>query len=60
MRYAHMSGNFLAAVAAHHGLLVGQADVARWLLEAMQWGRAADAQRMEMAVSDVLFCCVGS
>ncbi|KAF6264423.1 hypothetical protein COO60DRAFT_123779 [Scenedesmus sp. NREL 46B-D3] len=50
MRYAHMSGNFLAAVASHHGLLVGQAEVARWLLEAMQWSRAAEAQRKEMAV----------
>jgi hypothetical protein len=55
MRYAHMSGNFLAAVAAHHGLLVGQGDVARWLLEAVQWSRAAEAQRKEMAVS--CYCC---
>jgi hypothetical protein len=46
-----MSGNFLAAVAAHHGLLAGQPEVAKWLLEAMQWSRAAEAQRKEMAVS---------
>ncbi|WIA08396.1 hypothetical protein OEZ85_007835 [Tetradesmus obliquus] len=51
LRFPHMSGNFLAAVGAHHGLLAGQPEVARWLLEAMQWGRAADAQRKEMAVS---------
>lgn len=55
LRFPHMSGNFLAAVGAHHGLLAGQPEVARWLLEAMQWGRAADAQRKEMAVSTL--CC---
>eukprot|EP00879_Flechtneria_rotunda_P004833 GHRR01005106.1.p1 GENE.GHRR01005106.1~~GHRR01005106.1.p1 ORF type:complete len:441 (+),score=138.90 GHRR01005106.1:334-1656(+) len=48
MRYSQMTGNFLAAVASHHGLLASQPEVARWLLEAMQYSRATDMQKREM------------
>lgn len=50
MRYSHMTGNFLAAVAQHHRLLAGQPEVARWLLEAMQWAKASKTQQEEMQV----------
>lgn len=45
-----MTGNFLAAVAQHHRLLAGQPEVARWLLEAMQWAKASKPQQEEMMV----------
>lgn len=49
-RYSHMTGNFLAAIASHHGLLSGQRDLKQWLLESMQWAKASDVQRKDMQV----------
>lgn len=51
MRYSHMTGNFLAAVASHHQMLAGQQEIAGWLLEAMQWAKASKTQQEEMMVS---------
>jgi hypothetical protein len=50
-RYGHMTGNFLAAIASHHGLLANQRDIKQWLLESMQWAKASDVQRKDMQVS---------
>lgn len=50
MRYCHMTGNFLAAVAQHHRLLASQPEIARWLVEAMQWAKASKPQQEEMQV----------
>jgi hypothetical protein len=49
-RYSHMTGNFLAAVAAHHHLLANQPGLKQWLLEAMQWSKATEVQRKDMQV----------
>lgn len=49
-RYSHMTGNFLAAIASHHGLLANQRDIKQWLLESMQWAKASEVQRKDMQV----------
>jgi hypothetical protein len=49
-RYGHMTGNFLAAIASHHSLLVNQCDIKQWLLESMQWAKASGVQRKDMQV----------
>jgi hypothetical protein len=50
MRFSHMTGNFLAAVSAHHPLLSGQPELPRWLMEALQWAKAGEQQRKELQV----------
>ncbi len=49
-----MTGNFLAAIASHHGLLSNQRDIKQWLLESMQWAKASEVQRKDMQVGVLL------
>lgn len=57
-RYSHMTGNFLAAIASHHGLLSSQRDIKQWLLESMQWAKASEVQRKDMQVGEGRGVCV--